>query len=286
MIDKARALQEALLSVNGTAGNLFGLDEGRGQVTDTLRQIMNPKQVMVFDLALRCETEMITCDKNRAYFSGCLMGAAMNEALISLLCLLFEGRVKQTQQYAKAQHRATYAAMVGNWKFEHLIRVVDELHWIPADVVAPEMLVALTEIYRELMPISYPGMSTEEIDAGAGEFRTRPGMAMLRLIQDLRNSIHAGQWIRGHRVLDLTHFEGWCRVATYVSAEIRNCLFHVICVEGMPTFSRQIAQLNEQIAKLKELFTSMGKDPNDVDELIKRIFSELLEQAKRNNVRR
>jgi hypothetical protein len=175
-----------LSSVNRAASDLLGLDEARGEVTNTLRQIMNPKQVMVYDLALRCETEMITCERERAYFSGCLMGAAMNEALISLLCLLFEERVKQTQHYAKAQQRETYAVMVGNWKFEHLIRVVDELQWIPNDVVAPEMLAPLAEVYRELMPTSYPEMSTEEIDAEAGEFTTRPGLAMLRLVQELR----------------------------------------------------------------------------------------------------
>jgi hypothetical protein len=74
MTDKARALQEAISSVNRVAGDLLGLDEGSGQVTNTLRQIMDPKQVMVFDLALRCETEMITCDERGAYLSGCLMG--------------------------------------------------------------------------------------------------------------------------------------------------------------------------------------------------------------------
>ena len=285
MTDKARALQEALSSVNRAASDLLGLDEARGEVTNTLRQIMNPKQVMVYDLALRCETEMITCDKERAYFSGCLMGAAMNEALILLLCLLFEDRVKQTRHYAKAQKRETFAAMVGNWKFEHLIRVVDELQWIPNDVVAPEMRAQLADVYRELMPTSYPEMSTEEINAGAGEFTTRPGLAMLRLVQELRNSIHAGQWIRGQRVLDLTHFEGWCRVAIRISAEIRDCLFHVISSDVMPRFGDQVAQLNEEISKLKERFISLGKDPNEVDELIKGISAAVIEQAKQNNTK-
>jgi hypothetical protein len=119
------------------------------------------------------------------------------------------------------------------------------------------------------MPISYPQMSNEKIDAGAAEFSTRPGLAMLRLVQELRNSIHAGPWVRGDRVLDLTHFEGWCRVAIRVSAEIRDCLIHVICVEGMPKFSRQIARLDEQILKSKELFVSLGKDPSEVDAIIR-----------------
>jgi hypothetical protein len=210
------------------------------------------------------------------------MGAAMNEALIALLCLLFEDRVKQTQFYLKAQQRETYAAMVGNWKFEHLIRVVDELSWIPGDVLAPEMLAALVEVHRELMPVSYPDMPAEEIEARAGEFKKRPGTAMLRLIQDLRNSIHAGAWIRANRVLDITHFEGWCRVAIHVSAEIRNCLFHVISVEGMPKFNHSVAVFNEQILQLKERFKSAGKDPSPVDELIKNLFAKELAQSGRN----
>jgi hypothetical protein len=214
------------------------------------------------------------------------MGAAMNEALITLLCLLFEDQVRQTQHYAKARQRETYAAMVGNWKFEHLIRVVDELNWIPADVVAPEMLTAIVEVYRELMPISYPEMPAGEIEAGASEFNIRPGSAMLRLIQDLRNSIHAGAWIRANRVLDVTHFEGWCRVTIHVSAEIRNCLFHVISVEGVPKFNRSMALFNEQISQLKERFKSAGKDPRQVDELIKEMFAKELAQASRNKEKR
>ena len=283
MVDKAGTLQAGVARVTGVAGDLLGLDEGSGQVTQALRQIMDPKQVVVNDLALRCETEMIACDKAGQFLSGCLMGAAMNEALIALRCLIFEDRVKQTQHYAKAQQRETYAAMVGNWKFEHLIRVVDELSWIPNDVVAPEMLAALVEVYRELMPVSRPEMPAEKIESGAGEFKTRPGTAMLRLIQDLRNSIHAGAWIRGNRVLDITHFEGWCRVAIHVSAEIRDCLLHVISVAGMPKFDRSVAVFSEQILQLKERFKSAGKDPSEVDELIKDMFANELAQARRNS---
>ncbi|HEY1219285.1 MAG TPA: hypothetical protein VGF03_10135 [Bryobacteraceae bacterium] len=286
MTDKAQALQQALSSVKGTAGELFGLDEERGQLTDVLRQIMDPKQVMVYDLALRCETEMLACERQQAYFSACLMGAAMNEALISLLCLLFEDRVTQTQRYSKAKQRETYALVVGRWSFEDLVCVADELYWIPDHIVAPEMMAPLAAVYRELMPISDPEMSAEEIDARAGKFTTRPGLAMLRLVQELRNSIHAGPWIRGQRVLNLTHFEGWCRIATRVSAEIRDCLFHVMVVEGMPKFNRQVAEFEEHISGIKERLASEGKDPDEVDGLVKKMLGEAIEQAKRDRAKR
>jgi hypothetical protein len=54
----------------------------------------------------------------------------------------------------------------------------------------------------------------------------------------------------------------------------------------MPKFGHLIAQLNEEISKLKELFISIGKDPNEVDELIKGMSAAILEQAKQNNAKR
>ncbi len=124
-------------------------------------------------------------------------------------------------------------------EFEHLIRIAAELKWIPNDVVKPELIACLKDVYIELTPIDYPHMKQGEIDKGAEEFDTNSGIALLRLIQELRNSIHSGKWIRGGRNLIPSNLDDWCRVSIYVSAEVRDCLIHLMVDKNVGLFQQR-----------------------------------------------
>ncbi len=115
MLDKTKALTDGLSTINGLVGERFGWDTNSRETTDLIRQLMKPMQLAIYDFTVVCETQMLKCDKAGAYLAGCMMGAAMNEALLSLLCLFYEESVKETRHYKTATQRETYEAMVGNW---------------------------------------------------------------------------------------------------------------------------------------------------------------------------
>lgn len=279
MIDKGKVIVQEASEVSAVVAEVFPFEVDDLGVNGLLRSIMDPKLVAVYELALRCETEMYKCEQAGAYLAGCLMGAAMNEACLSLLCLSYKADVQKTHHYRNAKLRETYEAMVGHWKFEHLIRVAKELGWMPNDVVDAPTVAALLEAYRELMPASYPTISQAEIETGEAEFHTSPGIAMLKLIQELRNSIHSGNWIRGKRRLDDSHFDGWCRIAIRVSAETRNCLLHFLAETNSSLLQEQMTVFEKQMTEAKEALLRMGKDPAEVDTIVSNLMSETLRAA-------
>jgi hypothetical protein len=103
---------------------------------------------------------------------------------------------------------------------------------------------------------------------------------LLRLIQELRNSIHSGKWIRGGRNLIPSNLDDWCRVSIYVSVEVRDCLIHLMGQKNVALFQEQAVVLDEHVERLKELFHAMGKDPAEVDEIMQRITAEAIEEMK------
>lgn len=279
MIDKQAEMTRAASEARALVSEVFPSESDAIGVDALLRSIMDSKQLAVFDLALRCETEMYKCEQAGAYLSGCLMGAAMNEACLSLLCLSYKDDVKNTHHYRNAKLRETYEAMIGQWKFEHLIRVAKELDWMPNEVVDPITAAALLDAYLELMPVSYPKITQAELEVGAAEFESAPGIAMLRLIQELRNSIHSGSWIRGERRLDETHFDTWCRIAIRVSGETRNCLLHCLTEKNVATARAGIADLESKVAEMKDTFRRLGENPAKVDELLNSLMTQALKEA-------
>ena len=275
-IDKTQVMEAGVVTVQELFSNVFERSAGGRDLTQTLRAIMDSKQLAIYELALRCETEMLQCEKVGAYLAGCLMGAAMIESFLSLLCLFYKAEVVATSHYQTATQRETYEAMVGNWKFEHLIRVAKELSWIPHDVVSLQVIVALIDVYRELMPISEPDLSPEAVELGVAEFEDDPGIAMLRLIQSLRNSIHSGQWIRSGRVPDTTHFDGWCQIAIRLSGEVRNCLIYLMTTKNLGLLDEVMKTYNEQIESLRSVLVQAGKDPQQADQIIEQLMTEMM----------
>jgi hypothetical protein len=268
MIDKVKIRGEAVQEISSVASQFFHLDLSTNDSTQVLRRIMPPEQLLVYDFAFLCETEMLKCDKVGAFLPACIMGAAMVEALLSLICLQNEDEVKLTHHYGRAKHRETFAAMVGRWKFEHLIRIAAELDWIPNSVVSPDWVGVLQESYSELAPINHPGITDREVEEGAKQFEVTPGIALLCLIQDVRNAVHSGKWLRGRSKNGIGDYESWCRVAVHASAEVRDCLIHMIQNRGLKYLREALGDFTAKIEEMRGLVRSQGRDPAEVDRFV------------------
>jgi hypothetical protein len=211
------------------------------------------------------------------------MGAAMNEALLSLLCMLYEDEVKKTPQFARSARKAgtrTFRKVVGAWAFDQFINVAEQLSWIPNDVVAPEFVLPLSDAYSELTAISHPELLPPEIEKRANAFRTSPGSAMLRMLQDLRNTIHSGKWIRGERLFNVAHVD-WCRIAILVAAEIRSCLIQLMIQRNAPVLEAAKAKFDDAMEKLRAGWLARGLEPADFERMFRDAFAEVLENKRR-----
>jgi hypothetical protein len=230
-MNKQRIIAEAGESINQAMVSIMRIPDG-SNITDVYRKLMDSSQVELLDLALYCESEMIKTSQSGANFSSCLMGAAMNEAFLALMCILFEQDVKATRQYhhsTKKSKNTPYRDVISHWSFDNFIRVSEECNWIPSNIVDREIVTALAEGFRELMPMTHPELSEAEIERGAAAFFDAPGSSMMRMSQSLRNTIHAVNWMRRRSAFNATAFEDWCKFATVLCGEIRLCLMqHVI----------------------------------------------------------
>lgn len=247
---------EKLLDASNSLMSQF-MDPGVTGISDehirqVMRRIMDPKEIQMFDLGLYCETEMLKAHRADAHMAACLMGAAMNEALICLMCLRFEEEVKGTEQFANSTRKRLrpFRDVVGDWSLQQFNTVVEQCGWIPRDVVDDIFKQALADGFRELMPISHPEMTAEEIEAGAQCFFDSPATALLRMTQDLRNTIHAGKWLRDSKPFVPEHFTMWCKFATHLCGEIRLCLFQRILDAELPKALEKLTDFNKMINSL------------------------------------
>jgi hypothetical protein len=130
------------------------------KIVEAMRRCMDAKELQMYDLALFCEQEMIRAQQAKAHFSACLMGAAMNEALLALMCLKYEPDVIATKQfkYSTKKKPRPFRDVIAEWKFEQFITIAEEREWIPSEIVDQNVKIALAEGFRELMPITHPEM--------------------------------------------------------------------------------------------------------------------------------
>lgn len=214
------------------------------------RTVIRPQVLKLLDLARLCETETIRDMASGAHFSSCLMGAAMNEALLAVMCLLYEDEVRKTDQFHYSTRKlgeVVYEDVVSNWKLAQFARVSKECNWIPSEKVDNDTVINLAVRLRSLDP----NPSVEELDPEEEmrAFKDAPGPGMLEKAQELRNSIHPGKWMRREGVFDEGAVLEWCRFATALSCEIRLCLMDCILV-------KMTAIAKEQADKVRDLLES------------------------------
>lgn len=267
MNQKLEGLVEASNSLMAdlTDQGMTGMSEE--QLREFMRKTMDPMQIKMFDLALYCETEMLKSHNAKAHVAACLMGAAMNEALISLMCLKFEAEVKRTRQFANSKKKnpsRPFRDVIAQWSLQQFNTVVEECNWIPSKVVDDIYKQALADRFRELMPVTHPEMSAEEIETGARACFEYPASALLRMAQELRNAIHAGHWLRGKRPFVAESFTMWCQFATHLCGEIRLCLFQQIFEAELPNALEKLTDLRSRLDALpqeaRDMFQQMMRE--------------------------
>lgn len=259
MTDKQKQIEQAS---QGIVRNLRGiLPTSPEEITKAMRRCMDPKQLQMFDLAHFCEQETIRAQGAKAHLAACLMGAAMNEALLALMCLKYEAEVVATKQFKNSTRKKSrpFRDVIADWSFEQFINVAEELAWIPSAIVSQDIKAALAGGFRELMPITHPEMTQEAITRGAELFFVYPGTAMLRMTQNLRNAIHAGKWMRSKRSFVAEHFSEWCQLATILSGEIRLCLLHLIMVRDSKVANEKMSELAKMLDKLPPQYRLLVK---------------------------
>jgi len=170
------------------------------------------------------EGEMIRCRDAKAYFSGCLAAAAMIETFLLLYSFLDKTEVSRTVLFRKlSKPSKTYEEVVLRWTLKELIPVAQELDWIRRSV-QPAAVSVLVKLHEELAPAVRPGITSAEIAAGAKYIETHPDLALLHLMQSMRNLVHGGRCVRLRKNLDTPEFAEWAQLVMLMTAEIRDCL--------------------------------------------------------------
>ena len=242
MLNKQKDIETQSAGIMRTFESLLSVSPD--EIIQAMRRFMDQKELQMFDLAHFCEQETIKAQQAGAHFAACLMGAAMNEALLALVCLKYETEVMATNQfkYSTRKKPRPFRDVIANWRLEQFLNVADECKWIPAAIVDKGLKLALAEGFRELMPVTHPELTEEEIARGAESFLLYPGTAMMRMTQELRNCIHAGKWIRGKSSFVAERLSEWCHLGTILSGEIRLCLLHLIMRRDVPIGLKKISE--------------------------------------------
>jgi hypothetical protein len=266
-MDKQRNIEQASQDIVRSLQNI--LPGNPEEIIRAMRRLMDPRELQMFDLGLFCEQETIRAQKAEAHLAACLMGAAMNEALLALMCLKYEPEVGATRQfmYSTRKKPRPFRDVIADWSLEQFIKVAEELEWIPAGIVSQDIKIALAEGFRELMPVTHPEMTEEAITQGAESFFVFPGTAMLRMTQDLRNAIHAGKWLRSKRTFVAENFAEWCHLATILSGEIRMCLLHLVMERDSKVAADKMLKLAKKLDELPPEYKLLFED--QVRKLIK-----------------
>lgn len=172
------------------------------------------------------EEEMVRCRDAGAYFFGCLAGAAMIESFLLSICILERKAVEGSGSFKnsrKGVNRA-YEQIVLHWTLKDLIPLAEELEWIGPTVVDEDLVTALVDGYREILPIAKPDITDEGLEAVLNTLKARPDVALLVLMQSMRNLVHGGRCVRLRKRLASTDFSDWAKLVMVLTVEIRDCL--------------------------------------------------------------
>jgi hypothetical protein len=66
-MDKNSTIRDSAAAVDRMTAELLHLQTGTDETRDVMRAIMDPKHLLVYDLALQCEEEMLKCSAASAY---------------------------------------------------------------------------------------------------------------------------------------------------------------------------------------------------------------------------
>jgi hypothetical protein len=197
------------------------------------------------------ESGFLKCYKAKAYFLGCLSGAAMIEAFLLMLCWLNKNEVMMATSYQKQAKTKTFEKVWGSLSFETLIEIAEELKWITTDLVKMDLKNALALGYEEIAAAK--GLDAETIVRGKEAFMLHPAIALFDLVRSLRNFLHAGRWVRQNKVFNVEPFEEWCHLGIALIAELRDCLVVKFTRDLQDKFKKSVVEFEDAIKKLQNL---------------------------------
>jgi hypothetical protein len=194
-------------------------------LSDAFQSLLPTSVKELQELSKFFERQMLLCRDSGAYFLGCLAGAAMIESCLLLFCVLEKSAVERTRCFCGSRkNNQSYEETINRWTLKDLIPVAEELQWVGPTVVEQELVQALVDGYREMLPEARPDLSAEDLGAILRSLKDRPDLALLFLIQSMRNLMHGGRCLRLKKQLWSKDFDEWSKLLMILAAEIRDCL--------------------------------------------------------------
>jgi hypothetical protein len=239
------------ITARAAAEKIFG-DLVSFQEITTIAQDLFPREVQELQaLGIFYESEMIRCRDAKAYFSGCLAAAAMIESCLLLFSFLDTSNVARTAFFNKvSKPNKKYEEIAVRWTLKELIPIADELGWIRHSV-QPEAIKVLVPLHTDLAPIVRPGITAQEIVGQVRYIETHADLALLHLMQSMRNLVHGGRCIRLRKKLDTQDFSEWAQLVIVLTGEIRDCLILKLKPISQQYLSNLLNSADGQIAAMK-----------------------------------
>lgn len=179
-------------------------------------------------LSVLYEEQMLACRDSKAHFAACVMGAAMLESFLLMLCLINQQEVEGTEAYkerAGDDRKTAFERKICSVGFETLIEISNELKWVPTSLISDDWKTALPQAYKEVMKERPTNVSREDRESRAASIAENPAYSLMLLINMMRNNVHAGRWIKqGHELKSEEAFDGWAAALLVGAAHIRDCL--------------------------------------------------------------
>jgi hypothetical protein len=249
MDDKISYMKELQQQLLQELNNAFGMNIKSLDELADLKKLLPEEFRKLQDLCLFLEADFLKCDKAKAYFSGCLSGAAMIEAFLLMLCWLNKDEVTTTAAYRKHAKTRDFDIAWGSLSLETLIEIAETLKWIPTDLVKMELKNAIALDYEEMAVAK--GLDTEAIAREKEFLFLRPTITLFDWIRELRNCLHAGRWIRQKKAFNPEPFDEWSHLGIVLIAEIRDCLVIKMTKDIQAKFTKSVAEMESSIAKLQ-----------------------------------
>ena len=186
---------------------------------------MGSDLVKIYKLSVYYAVEADRCFEQGAFFASCLLTVAANEAFLALTCFQEQDSVKATAAFRGLYKPSkAFRDVIADFGLDKLIKVSNELSWIPTDVVNAQLLKAIVSDFPKLAKTVYPNWDQAKIDEKIEAFRNSPGAEMLKVMQDMRNLVHAPRWLKTGSILDDIEFEANCKLAVLAGREVVQCL--------------------------------------------------------------
>ncbi len=224
--ERTRAEGEKLTQA---VGELLGVQLTPELATKLFEATMGKTSMELYRVSLMYAEEADKCRGVDAYFSASLMIASAIETLLALICLMTKDDVESSSEFRgwKTKKNASFQDKVLGAFFQEYIDVATGLDWVPSDAVDAELLEAAVQDFPLISSNLYPKDTKVQRVERVKRFQDKPGIEMLRILQDMRNLIHGPRWPRlGVKVT--SEFESDCKFVFVTSFQVMACLFATI----------------------------------------------------------